>query len=535
VLDVGCAGIYVWLGKFCKTSFKTKVWSSVSRFLEKRNYPRWVAVTKVVDGGETSAFKQYFKGWADGPALVPGAPPASGHVAAQDYTGAAGVDAAALHKKAGKAEQWMPDDATGKVEVWRIEKSELAVVPQRAHGVFFGGDCYVILYSYGVKDKEQYIIYFWQGRNSTTDEKTASAGQAVALDNKLGGRAVQIRVVEFKEPLHFMKIFGGKLIVFESGHVTGYQNAHCHAQYDPNIVYMFQVCGETEETTRAIQVKARSASLNSNDLFVISKAKKTFVWLGKFCSEQEIAMARHMGTYLSKERDAATILKEGEETNEFWDLLGEREPYKNTKRQLSGTSLVFLPRLFQCSMSSGRFAVEEIVSFCQDDMDESDVMILDTHDEIFIWLGNSCHEFEKKEAAKTAKSYLLSDPDGRTPDNTLIIVVRQGFEPPQFTGCFVGWDTNKWADGKTFKEVCKDLGKENAGISLLEDEMKKYTSFYSLDVLQRKVPPEGIDVLRKEMYLSPEDFRGVFQMTKDEFNKLPEWKRTNLRKENDLF
>jgi len=54
----------------------------------------------------------------------------------------------------------------------------------------------------------------FKGQKATTDDKTASAAQTVALDNKKGGQGIQIRVVEFKEPLHFMKIFGGKLIVF---------------------------------------------------------------------------------------------------------------------------------------------------------------------------------------------------------------------------------------------------------------------------------------------------------------------------------
>jgi len=37
------------------------------------------------------------------------------------------------------------------------------------------------------------------------------------------------------------------------------------------------------------------------------------------------------------------------------------------------------------------------------------------------------------------------------------------------------------------------------------------------------------------MYLSDKDFQEVFRMTKDDFVKLPEWKRINLRKEQDLF
>lgn len=111
--------------------------------------------------------------------------------------------------------------------------------------------------------------------------------------------------------------------------------------------------------------------------------------------------------------------------------------------------------------------------------------------------------------------YLDCEPTGRTKDNTLIVCVNQGFEPPQFTACFHPWNKDLWnvssfikdvdvqltclvtlafvlnlrrkikhifvrsvhADvvfanfqqGKTFHEIIDDVGKENAGIALLED------------------------------------------------------------------
>lgn len=40
------------------------------------------------------------------------------------------------------------------------------------------------------------------------------------------------------------------------------------------------------------------------------------------------------------------------------------------------------PRLFECSNQTGRFIMTEIVDFCQDDLDEDDVMLLDTWDEV---------------------------------------------------------------------------------------------------------------------------------------------------------
>ena len=37
------------------------------------------------------------------------------------------------------------------------------------------------------------------------------------MDERLGGQPVQVRVVEGREPAHFMAIFGGKMKIFQGG------------------------------------------------------------------------------------------------------------------------------------------------------------------------------------------------------------------------------------------------------------------------------------------------------------------------------
>ena len=59
-------------------------------------------------------------------------------------------------------------------------------------------------------------------------------------------------------------------------------------------------------------------------------------------------------------------------------------------------------RLFLCSNADGTFEVEEMFNFTQQDMEDDDVMILDTHDNIFVWIGYKANPIEKKEAMKTA-------------------------------------------------------------------------------------------------------------------------------------
>ena len=56
------------------------------------------------------------------------------------------------------------------VEVWRVEGNDLVEVNSASFGHFYAGDSYVILYTYRPRRKEEYIIYTWQGLDSSKDE-----------------------------------------------------------------------------------------------------------------------------------------------------------------------------------------------------------------------------------------------------------------------------------------------------------------------------------------------------------------------------
>ena len=59
----------------------------------------------------------------------------------------------------------MFDDGNGKIDIWRVENFKLVPQNRDLVGTFFGGDCYVILYTYQKNGKENYIIYYWLVRN----------------------------------------------------------------------------------------------------------------------------------------------------------------------------------------------------------------------------------------------------------------------------------------------------------------------------------------------------------------------------------
>lgn len=61
--------------------------------------------------------------------------------------------------------------------------------------------------------------------------------------------------------------------------------------------------------------------------------------------------------------------------------------------------------------------------------------------QIFLWLGEAASEW--KEAVAWGQEYLKTHPAGRSPATPLVLV-KQGHEPPTFTGWFFTWDPYKW-------------------------------------------------------------------------------------------
>ena len=60
----------------------------------------------------------------------------------------------------------------------------------------------------------------FQGSESSQDERAVSALKAMEMDDALGGSPIQVRVVQGCEPRHFIKMFGGSLIIFSGGKVS---------------------------------------------------------------------------------------------------------------------------------------------------------------------------------------------------------------------------------------------------------------------------------------------------------------------------
>uniref|UniRef100_A0A8C9WVS5 Advillin n=1 Tax=Sander lucioperca TaxID=283035 RepID=A0A8C9WVS5_SANLU len=547
-LDQGGAKIFVWKGKKANKAERQAAMTRALEFIKAKNYPITTNVETVNDGAESALFKQLFQRWT-----VKNQTQGLGNVHTRGkvaHITQEKFDASRMHVMPEvAAQERMVDNGSGQVEVWRIENLELVPVDPQWYGYFYGGDCYLILYTYLVNNKKCYLLYIWQGRHASQDEVAASAFQAVYLDQKYGDEPVQVRTTMGKEPRHFMAMFKGKMVIFEGG--TSRKGS---SEPEPPI-RLFQIHGSDPSNTKAIEVPALATSLNSNDVFLLKSQSGMYLWCGKGSSGDERAMAKEVSSVIGQnsQKGSEEIVAEGQEPIAFWELLGGKAPYASDKR-LQQTVLDHQPRLFECSNKTGRFIVTEVTQFMQDDLNEDDVMLLDTWDQVFLWIGKDANEVERKEAVATSQEYLRTHPGARDPD-TPIVLIKQGFEPPTFTGWFTAWDPSKWSGGKSYEELKKELGDEATSFNVpvvrkvvfisssflinnLNLNLDKSFQSFPPDKLVNKLAselPEGVDPTQKEKYLSDSDFNNIFGITKDNFASMPQWKQLKMKKEKGLF
>uniref|UniRef100_A0A9J8CX03 Scinderin like b n=1 Tax=Cyprinus carpio carpio TaxID=630221 RepID=A0A9J8CX03_CYPCA len=439
ILDNGIdKNVFVWKGPNANTSERKASMKAAEQFIKEKNYSSKTQIQVLPAGGETTLFKQFFSNWKDKDQTT--GPTKAYTIGKIAHVEQIPFDASSLHNnKAMAAQHNMVDDGSGKVQIWRVEGGDRVPVDPSTYGQFFGGDCYLILYSYKQGSREQHIIYTWQGLKSTQDELAASAFLTVQLDDSMGGAPVQVRVTQGQEPPHLMSLFKGKPMIIHSGGTS-----RKDGQTKTGSMRLFHIRQSSSRATRAVEVshtlntvEPSASNLNTNDIFVLKSPDCVFVWKGAGASEEEMVAAKYVVSVLGGQ---STDVAEGKEPAGFWSAVGGKKEYQTSPTL---RNMVKPPRLFGCSNKTGRLVVEEVPGdFTQSDLATDDVMLLDTWDQIFLWIGKEANEVEKTESPKIAKDYVESDPSGRR--GLPITTIKQGAEPPTFTGWFQAWDQHMW-------------------------------------------------------------------------------------------
>lgn len=451
LLDCG-AEVFVWVGRVTQVEERKAAMQAAEEFIASQNRPKSTRVTRLIQGYETHSFKSNFDSWPSGSA--PSAPEESrGKVAA--LLKQQGVGLKGLAKSSTATEEVPPLlEENGKIEVWRINGNAKTAVPKEDIGKFYSGDCYIVLYTYHSNEKkEDYYLCCWIGKDSIEEDQNVAARLATTMFNSLKGRPVQGRVYQGKEPPQFVAIFQ-PMVVLKGGLSSGYKNYIADKglndeTYSSDGVALIQISGTLPHNNKALQLDAVATSLNSYECFILQSGSSLFTWHGNQSTVEQHQLAAKIAEFL---KPGATVkfAKEGTENSTFWFALGGKQGYTSKK---AGQETVRDPHLFAFSFNKGKFEIEEIYNFSQDDLLTEDILILDTHAEVFIWVGQSVDSKEKQTAFEIGQKYiqLAASLDGLSPCVPLYRVT-EGNEPTFFT-TFFSWDPAKAnAHGNSFQK-----------------------------------------------------------------------------------
>ena len=334
-------------------------------------------------------------------------------------------------------------------------------LPQEAKGHFYSEESYTFVADYleempegSTEEPDEYrVVYFWQGKEAKesvwvkfqfndffVEINEHSKRKRLSWEEFIGPDFELVRYKQQGEEFKFLAHFGQKVIVHKGPYNTS---------LEPSAPCLYQIRAKYSKICRRIvQVNPVSPTMLNSEFCCIlripfpgmSGSGITYIWLGRKASQEEELHAEQMGRVMSPPSYALQVIREGNEPdNFFWAAMGGR-PAADFEIEHDADYLRHA-RLFKCTNERGFFRVSELLlDFHQGDLNNDDVMILDTGKEVFIWFGNAASDVEKKLAARSCELYLKHLEQVETEPKRKLRVTKPGREPWLFRRCFHGWD-----------------------------------------------------------------------------------------------
>ncbi|CAI5980318.1 unnamed protein product [Closterium sp. NIES-65] len=317
-------------------------------------------------------------------------------------------------------------------QAWRVAGSTKAAVAAEEVGKFHAGESYLVQHT-SIRDrKHEYLLFLWLGKDTSAADRTAATALAVRTMDGLRGNVTLVRVVQGREPEQFLSLFKNHLLFLKGKAAEAYDAAG---------IALFRVRARDNGLILAVQMDTVPRSLNSSECMLLQTPANPFLWVGKNSTEADKAAAT-TAAEIFKPGVALKQLAEGKETSVFWGHLGAKGDYPAQREQREAQRDA---RLFHYTGTAAAAKVVEVPNYEQEDLISEDVMLLDTHSEVFVWVGVNLPDKDKKDAFEYAQRYVeqVAGSEGRSKEVTIIRVV-EGFEPPMFTTHF-HWDPTKTA------------------------------------------------------------------------------------------
>ncbi|XP_043513698.1 villin-1 isoform X3 [Frieseomelitta varia] len=503
LIDRGEAGVWAWVGRNVNAREKLEAIRNARGFVKKKNYSNGVLVERALEACEPVEMKALVRKWEPAKTRPLTLPPNFD----SDYMNERPKIATVCQ---------LVDDGSGQRTLWKVTHKE-AMIQVDDKGIYYAEACYVMCYKYGQGRRSKTIIYCWEGVHSINADREAALEAACRLSENSSGQLV--KASQGREPPHLLQIYDGKLKILAGRH-----------RDSPPEKYLVRVFGSTPYTSKAVERPLRSSSLDSSGVFILF-SNSPVVW----CGGRSTGDARQASRRLAPRN--APLITENNEDDDFWRELGGKGTY-GTEVIDDGEELE--KHLYQCLTISDTFVGEEVLGFGQSSLLPETIWLLDAGNVIWIWIGKFSIPKSLKECVHDAMIFLFTHPAGRD-RNTTISVIKQGMEPSTFIGLFDNWNYNLLREYKSFETFCTLLQDKEflPKIQTLSKSLSNFDNYvkYPLSVLKGDPEnlPSGVDVVRKEMHLTFDNFIAIFKMEPDEFVKLPTWKRQRLKQSAGLF
>ncbi|CAH4033312.1 gelsolin, cytoplasmic-like [Pieris brassicae] len=459
ILDTPDAGVFIWLGRDVDIEVRRNYNDIAQKYLDVKEYPSWLNVTRISEGVESSTFKQYFHSWQ----TISSSSSVRARISEFDagYFSSDADESANAAKYIGKsatARGYMPDDGSGQVTIFRASEEPEDITEQLAEfSVLYQNDVYVVVYEYEADGQTQ-VIYLWIGENATSESKLAGIDLVSKLEEDLEGEVNVVRVPQGKETKHFLKILKGKVAILYGNKDDEYKPDNFNNSYDDDGLRLFRVEGADFDDMRIIQVRENEKSLQDDAVFIFETSSAIYVWNGKESNENEQEVALEFTKQVVKDDREVTPVNQGEEPEEFWEALGgapeELESRSGWQQALSRRVTTPMTLTAVTVSTSGRVKLEELPpDFTQKDLSDDGVYILDGGEELYMWRGNKIPVRARLAKDKIIEKYILDDGLERTVDSAIVVTVKQGREPANFKKHFPEWEDDMWENQISYEDL----------------------------------------------------------------------------------
>ncbi|KAK3944409.1 putative actin-binding protein [Diplogelasinospora grovesii] len=333
--------------------------------------------------------------------------------------------------------------------VWRIEDFCVVPIPTPQHGVFYEGDSYIILHSNkvgsGGSEKLGHDIFFWLGSQTSQDEAGTATYKTVELDEHLHGAAVQHRELQANPSEEFLALFP-RLTIRRGGVASGFRHVQLAEKGAvTTLLRVFKPASGRGTLVVVHEVEPSWESLDEDDVFVLDKGEKLWVWQGRKCSPMDKAKAAQVvhDMVQAKHVDVEVLSQTESRSRIVVKMLGGEnapetfEAKKPLGRGMSQRERERERRLWRLSDSSGQLSFDLVREgeISKGDLKGEDVFLLDDSGKaIWVWEGKGASKTEKAMWLRVAQSYVrkLQSEGDKEGHMTPIARVQEGGESVSF-------------------------------------------------------------------------------------------------------